>query len=371
MRSPVAAGANIEAEYTTSSKPSLELMLRFPVTLALAAVLCLSSSAFAAAWPTADGELVISQTSLYDYYDIYARHSANRVLLEDVKGSVVQVGPVRRFGFFLNAEYGLTERVSANLGIAYFLTTHEALGDNTKLYTFANPNQQWGLQDFTGQVKYLLWSTQTPTVMFGIAPFAGWAIPLQKYDTTVNNPIGDGILSLDLGASFSAALPNARLFFNLDALYKVREKKRFQAGDSVSEIKDQIQLTAEAGYFIIPSLSIRLMGRYYESLGGQQLTFAISPEAVEAGVDAMQLYENPLIYDQDALFIGGGPYWQVNDYFGVGVNYVHAVWFRNHANLRTVMLSLSFSPQLSRPKAEPMPEPPAGDDLDDAPAAAE
>jgi hypothetical protein len=103
-----------------------------------------------------------------------------------------------------------------------------------------------------------------------------------------------------------------------------------------------------------------VMTRYYDSLGGAQLTF-VPPPGAPVGLDGMQLYENPLVYNQDGLFIGGGPYWQATDWLGVGVNYVQAVWYRNLANIKTVVLSLSFSPPTAKPpppeeSIEPMPE---------------
>src|SRR5262249_5713787 len=154
----------------------------------------------------------------------------------------------------------------------------------------------------------------------------------------VNNPIGDGVLSVDLALAFSAAVPDARVFFNLDSVYRYREHKRLTVG----QIHDQVQFTLEGGWFIIPTFSLRLMVRYYETLGGAKLTFA-NQGLVTAGQDAMQLYENPLVYDQDAIFVGGGPYLQITEAFGIGANYVRAVWYRNHANLQTAMLSLSFA----------------------------
>ncbi len=305
---------------------------------------------------------MITQTSLADFYEIYARNSTNKILLEKKGGSVVEVGTVRRFGFFLTGEYALSDRVTAQLSLGYFYTQHLNVGPNLALFEpDTHPNTQSGLQDLTGLIKFLAY--QHPgTVAFGVAPYLGFAFPVQKYDTSVNNPIGDGVLSLDLGLALSVALPKAGLFFNGDAVYRVRERKNF--GGNL--IYDQVQLMFEAGYFILPSLSIRAMVRYYESLGGRTLSFVTDPG--QGTQTSMQLFQNPLVYDQDGLFVGGGPYLQVSDSFGIGLNYVQAVWFRNLANVKTVVLSLSYSPAFSRtpPPEEPYPLP--ADEMQPEPA---
>src|SRR5438445_1467389 len=120
----------------------------------VAAAFLLSAQAIAGAWTAPDGELVVTQTSLADFYSFYARNSTNLKLLQDPGGSVVQAGDVRRFGFLLNAEVGLTEKVTANLAIAYFYTQHVSVGDNVQVFTNSRPNTASGLQDFTGNVKY-------------------------------------------------------------------------------------------------------------------------------------------------------------------------------------------------------------------------
>jgi hypothetical protein len=326
-----------------------------------------AGNAKAAAWTSAEGDLVFTQTSLADFYSFYARNSTNSKLLQEPQGSIVQAGPVRRFGFLLTGEYGLTERVTAQLSLAYFYTQHLSVGDNVEFFTNSERNTQLGLQDFTGSVKYLAYQTQGP-VLFGLSPSIGWVLPLRKYDTSVNNPIGDGLNVLDLGLSASMVIPSARLFINGDIIYKARENKAARVGniwpkESVAaipeenrqfisgigaEIHDQVQGLLEVGYFFTHSLSLRGIVRRIETLGGENLTFQHMPDMMQLGIDKQAMFENSLAYDQDALYLGIGPYWQVNDWFGVGATYTHAVWFKNFPNMKTLVLSLSFNPQFAK-----------------------
>ena len=338
--------------------------VRFAVPLALG--LLTASSASAGAWPLPEGELIVSQTTLFDWYDIYARNSTNRRLLEEPQGSIVQVGPVRRLGAILTAEYGFSERLSVQLSVAYFWSRHIAVGRNAELMTNAEPNTQHGLQDLTGNVKFLAFQAQTRRFAFAVSPYVGWAIPLSAYDTTVNNPLGDGILQLDFALALSTAFPTLDLYANLDVIYRIRERKAFALG----RIHDAFQVIGEVGYFVTRWMSIRVLTRYTEALGGVNLTFENADQLAAAGVDAMQLYQNPLVYNQDALFVGGGLAFQVSKYFGVSVNYMQAVWFRNFANVRTVMLSLSFNPQLGqRPPPEEELAPAVEEESPEAPGA--
>lgn len=334
----------------------------------LAVVVCLvANTASAAAWTATEGDLVITQTSLGDFYSYYARNSSNSRLLEQPQGSVAQAGDVRRFGFLLNLEYGLTQRVTANLAVAYFATQHVSVGENIGVFTNSQPNSARGIQDFTGNVKYLAWQSEGPTI-FAISPAIGWAVPLGKYDTSLNNPLGDGIISIDPTLHLSALVP-PKLFLNLDLVYRIREDRSARVGDvwpaAVSQanpslgitrtggqIHDQVQAVFEAGYFITDSLSVRGIVKRIETLGGENLTFEGMPQMMSRGTGPLPMFENSLAYDQDALFLGAGPYWQINDNFGVGLTYVQAVWFRNFPNIKTGLLSLSYNPQLGRARAE-------------------
>lgn len=341
------------------------------VRFSAAAVALWSGAALAAAWTTPKDDLVITQTSLLDRYDFYARNSSNLKLLEEPGGSVVQAGDVMRLGFLLGVEYGISDRVSAQLNFAFFYTRHFAVGNNVRVFTNSEPNSQFGLQDLTGNLKFVLFRTQLPLLHLAISPSLGFVVPMTRYDTSLNNPIGDGIFSLDPTLSVSLLLPKWRLFANLDVIYKIREDKAVRVGgvfpvEQVSApgagtggmggaavpmktgglIQDQLQVTFEAGVFITDWLSLRALVRRIETFGGEDLTFEDMPAVMAAGYPKMSMFENSLAYDQDALFIGGGPYVQINDYFGIGLTYVHAVWFRNFPNMKTVVLTFSLNPQI-------------------------
>ena len=313
----------------------------------------------------------MTESNLLDLYDHYARNSTNSLLLEQPKGSIVQAGNSRRFGFFLNAEYGLIERVTASAGIAYFYTQHLDVGPNVALFTNSQPNTQKGFQDFTGNIKFRAYQYNGREITLAVSPYVGLILPVTHYDTSVDNPLGDGIAQVDLALALSAIIPSTRLFFNFDAVYRVREHKAvrvgniwpaeflranpdFPASGSGGIIHDQVQAILEVGYFFTDWLSLRAVVKRTETLGGEDLTFSGMPLMMTAGLPKMSMFENSLAYDQDSLFVGGGPYWQVNEYFGVGATYVHAVWFKNFPNMKTVVLSLSFSPKVAkRPQPEP------------------
>ena len=343
--------------------------MQLHVRAAAAALLLVSSSALGAAWPTEKGELIVTETTLADFYSYYARNSGNSLPLEEVRGSVVQAGNVYRLGFLLGAEYGITERFSATLNLAFFYTQHLNVGANLRIFTNSQPNTQVGLQDLTGNLKSTLIQTGGK-VLFALAPFVGWAVPVSNYDTSVDNPLGDGIISIEPGLAVSLMVPAARFFVNAEIIYKVREDKAARVGalypatikntvpdfpDALigGQIHDQIQATFEAGVFITDWFSIRGVVRRIESLGGSDLTFEGMPELAMRGIPRQSMFDNSLAYDQDALYVGGGPYVQVNQYFGIGATYIQAIWFRNFPNMKTVVLSLSFNPQFaSRAKAE-------------------
>src|SRR6185295_16777560 len=170
---------------------------------------------------TAKDDLIITETTLIDFYNIYARNSTNPRLLQDPQGSVVQAGDVRRFGFLLGAEYGVTERFSVTVNVAFFYTQHLNVGENLRLLTNSAPNSQVGFQDLTGNAKFTVFQIQG-AVSFAAAAFLGWAIPLSSYNTALDNTLGDGIVSVEPGISLSLALPKGRFFANADFLYKYR-----------------------------------------------------------------------------------------------------------------------------------------------------
>ncbi|MBI3181181.1 MAG: hypothetical protein HYZ28_03455 [Myxococcales bacterium] len=321
--------------------------------IAVVAALAVASAAKGAAWTAPPDELIFSQTSLLDLYSFYARNSARALQpLELAGGNVVQAGSVSRAGFLLTAEYGLGERVAADLSVAYFRTEHHLVGDNVRLFTDSQPNVATGFQDFTGHVKYLAYRLDGPVVV-GVSPAVGWMVPMSRYDTSLNNPLGDGIFGLDLGLNSSALIPSAKMFINLDLLYRARENKTVRVNDNWNaKVHDQVQVIGEVGYFIFDWLSVRGVVKYLDSLGGDDLSFDGMPQMILMTGRKWPMFDNSLSYDQDALFVGGGPYWQINDSFGVGATYVHAMWFRNFPNMKTLVLSLSYNPQLARRKAE-------------------
>jgi hypothetical protein len=343
-------------------------------------------AARAAAWTSPEGDLVLTQTTLVDYYSLFARNSTNHALLEEPGGSVVQAGKTWRTGFFLSAEYGLFDRVTLSASAAYFLTRQMTVGANNALFTDAEPNSQHGLQDFSASVKYLAYqhAFRNGGILAAVAPWIQVTVPMSHYDTSVNNPLGDGVLSADFALSLSASFPSLRLFVNADGSYRLREHTAVRVGnvwpaDVVAAnpslrvctpadlaapvpvggipgvggaIHDQIQGSLEAGYFITDRISFRLLVRRIETLGGEDLTFAAMPNMmVLRNGQKLPMFENSLAYNQAAFFVGGGPYWQITDQFGVGFTYVRAVWFQDFPNIQTWVLSISFNPQLAERRA--------------------
>lgn len=320
-----------------------------------------------APWTVPENELVLTATALGEAYQFYARNSTNERLLQEPGGSVVQAGEIRRVGFFLGAEYGLTDRVTANLGAAFLHTQHLVVGENLRQFTSSKPNTQTGFQDLTGSVKFLAWQTEG-TLLLGAALALGFAVPLTRYDTSVDNPLGDGIVSVDLGLALGAVIPSLRIFANGDLVYRAREDTAARVGnvwprDAAAanpsllengtiqvgaEIHDQVQATLELGAYVTDRLSVRVVVRRIETLGGENLTFSGMPQMMTLALGPQPMFENSLAYDQDCLYLGGGPYYQINDYLGVGLTYTHAVWFRNFPNIKSLVLSVSVNPQLAR-----------------------
>jgi hypothetical protein len=336
-------------------------MVSFRAVL-LAATLSVPLSAQGAAWPAQKNELVITETTLLDLYSYYARNSTNLKPLQEYHGSLVQAGDVRRWGFLLGVEYGLTERFTIAANIAFFYTQHLNVGENVRIFTNSEPNTQRGFQDFTGNLKYTLFQLEGP-VQLAVAPNVGWQIPLWKYDTSVNNPIGDGVVTIDPGLAVSLMIPASRFYVNGDLIYKFRQMNPAARVGAVQpaeiratipdypliggKIYDQLQATLEVGYFLTDWLSLRGLVRRIETLHGEDLTFEGMDVMMGYGLPRTSMFQNSLAYDQDALFVGGGLYVQLGKYFGVGATYTHAVWFRNFPNMKTVVLSFSFNPQLA------------------------
>jgi hypothetical protein len=347
--------------------------LRGLVCSMLLAAVAAPRSASAAAWVSQEGELFLTVTVLGDFYDAELRDSSVSTLLDEAGGSKVETGPVQRYGLFLSGEYGLTRSLTLGASIAGMYTQHERVGANLAKWTDAQPNQLVSLQDLQLSARYNVYNTQGSSPL-AISPTIALAFPLQQYDTSVHNTVGDGVPSIDLGLAISQIFQELRFFYNIDVAYRIREKAAYRVGTVFPEqvfvtnprlaeagfkaggsVHDQLLVQLESGYFFTEALAIRVFGRFQDTLGGEDLTFRGMPTMQAMQIPKVSMFENAVAYNQDVLYLGGGPSFQLGDDVSISATYVHAVWFRNFPNIKTVNVSFSFrfpTPEESAPAVE-------------------
>jgi hypothetical protein len=71
---------------------------------------------------------------------------------------------------------------------------------------------------------------------------------------------------------------------------------------------------------------------------------------IAMGMPKIPMFENAIAYDQDALFLGGGLFYQLSQRLSLAITYVHALWYQSFPNVKTISASISL--QFPRPSED-------------------
>ncbi len=164
---------------------------------------------------------------------------------------------------------------------------------------------------------------------FAIAPFAAVVFPVTDYETMGHAAPGRGLAEAWIGTYVGASLDEwlPRTYVQLRLNYAFVERV---AGIS----HDRINADLEIGYFINPSLSVRLVGMWQDTDGG--IGVPIPPS-------------HPLYHHHDQLAasrffnVGGGVAWSLSDRVGFYLFYGSAIHGRNvHMVDQSVSIGMNF-----------------------------
>jgi hypothetical protein len=219
------------------------------------------AAALAQAWLPARGDG--SFTLGYQFY-----RSQDRYTTSD--GSRYFDGRTRQHGLVGYLTYGITDRLAVSVGLPpYFISSYngpdphrwpvleggEIATDDSGAYLFEPPTVDDGsshgtFQDLSAEVSFM--AVQGEWV---VTPFVGFRTPTHGYEYHAQTAVGRRLWELRAGASVGGRLDPVLPDGYVQARYTFAYR---QAVDDLRFNYSYVDL--ELGYFVIPSLSVRLLG---------------------------------------------------------------------------------------------------------------
>lgn len=249
-----------------------------PTLLLAAAGLAEPTTAVAQAWlpPKGDASLTLG----YQYYRSKDRFTTGN-------GDRYYDGLNQQHGLLGYLTYGITDRLAVSLGLPpYFLSSYDGpdphqlpvldglyiVRDESGQPVFLPPTIDDGsfhgsFQDFRGELSFM--ALQGPLV---VTPFVGFQLPSHAYDYHAQTAVGRELWDLRLGVNaawrMDPILPEAY----------VQGRYAFAYRQSTQDLRfNYSYVDLELGYFVTPSLSLRILGSSqiaHDGLKDEELPYA-------------------------------------------------------------------------------------------------
>ncbi len=261
---------------------------------ALAALFCSSLPLSAQAWVPAKGTGTVS-----------LGFQANRFyghLLSD--GSKLHAGDSYSRAFFLEVDYGITDRLAVTAGIPYVLARNGGDPSPVAGLTGLDDGAWHGtLQDYRLTLRYN--ALVAPVV---VTPFVRYAIPSHHYETRAEAAPGRDLREWNVGVDLGRSVLVRGHLTYVDAVlsYAFVEKV---AGVSTDRLNGGLAI----GAFITRSLSVNVQGSFQNTYGGLTVDHVFGPEASH---EEFLEHDRLLADDHERVGLGAGyrfsPEWSVH-----------------------------------------------------------
>ena len=284
---------------------------RLLAALAMAAIAPLAHAQRADAWVPAKGHGAVSAA----YQQLYVRYHSRSDGSKDIPGTI------RDRSVFLEVDYGLTDRLALDVGIAYKSNRyhgrpHPVLpDDHDHDEPFIDDNRyHGGWADWNLGLRY-----QWRSDPWAITPYISYGVPARDYPTYAHSAAGLGQkrteLGVNLGHRFGPPLQN--LYFQGGYGYAFMEVVDHR------RVNHSI-LSLELGYFLTP----RLTGRV--TVVGQKTHNGLEfPQDYPPGVDPEQQFHHDQNLRNDYINVGAGIDYHFNDRYTGFANAGRSVWGEN------------------------------------------
>jgi hypothetical protein len=282
---------------------------RMLVVLALSTVMPIAHAQHADAWVPAKGHGSMSAA----YQHLYVRYHTGS------HGQRAIPGTIRDRSVFLTVDYGLTDRLALDVGIAYKSNRyrglpHPALPDNHGEHFIDDGRYHGGWADWNLGLRY-----QWRSDPWAITPYLFYGVPARDYSTYAHATVGTGQkraeLGVNVGHRFGPPLQNLYVQGSYGyAFMEVVDHRRV----------DHSTARLELGYFLTP----RLTGRV--TVVGQKTHNGLDfPEDYPPGVDPEQQFHHDQNLRDDYINVGAGIEYRFNDRYTGFANAGRSVWGEN------------------------------------------
>lgn len=231
----------------------------------------------------------------------------------------VDAGRIRSESMLVDVTYGVTDRFA--FGVAIPLVASEYTGNSNSpfaaphpqpLYPGVNPLDDGSYhtiwQDFRFNVRY----NAVKKRGFALTPFVGSMVPSHDYEIFAHAAPGRNLKEVQFGVAA------AKVFESLPGVF-VQASYSYGVVQQVLDIAhNRSIMSAEAGYFVTPSL--RLIG-----LSSGQITHGGIDASPELGFDPIRFPVHDQITRDNFMTLGGGVAYAVSDKIDLFGSLVHAL----------------------------------------------
>lgn len=275
----------------------------------LSGFLPIAHAQHADAWVPSKGSGAVS----IGYQHLYVRYHA------DSRGQRAVPGTIRDRSVFLALDYGLTDRLALNMGVAYKSNRyqgkpHPPVEDNHGEQFVDDGDYHSGWADWNVGLRYL-WRSDP----WAITPYVSFGTPIRDYPTYAHSAAGTGQQRAEIGVNVGHRFGPPMQNLYLQGGY----------GYSFMEVVDHRRvnhstLSLELGYFLTP----RLTGRF--TVVGQKTHNGLDfPEDYPPGVDPEQQFHHDQNVRDDFINVGAGIDYHFNDRYTGFANAGRTVWGEN------------------------------------------
>jgi hypothetical protein len=284
---------------------------RLLAALAMTAVVPLAHAQRADAWVPTKGHGAVSAA----YQQLYVRYHA----LSD--GTKNIPGTIRDRSVFLNVDYGLTDRLALDVGLAYKSNRYHGMphpvlpDDHDHDEPFIDDNRyHGGWADWNLGLRY-----QWRSDPWAITPYVSYGVPARDYPTYAHSAVGLGQKRVELGVNFGHRFgpPLQNLYFQGGYGYAFMEVVDHR------RVNHSI-LSLELGYFLTPRLTGRVTVVGQKTYNGLEF-----PQDYPPGGDPEQQFHHDQNLRNDYINVGAGIDFRFNERYTGFANAGRSVWGEN------------------------------------------
>jgi len=292
----------------------------FRVVLTAGLVFVAGVPSWAQAWLPPKGEAALTLG--------YSRMWATEHI--DYLGNPLSPGDMIWNNIGLDMSYGVTDRFAVRIGLPFVISKYDgAFPHPTVGGITAEDDGNWHsrFQDVTTELRY-----RVPAGSFAVTPFAGLVVPTHSYPSYGHGAAGrnlvEGRFGLTAGRLLDPLLPDA--YLQLRYAYAVPEKV-------LGISHNASQLTADLGYLVGSSLTLRVIGAWQKTHGGWK-----------APVDfPARTSTDFTVHDQvqrtDYFRLGGAVAYSITSSIDVNVYGYSTISARSDVNMKSLGIAFTYS----------------------------